>query len=72
MNNTMVREIRGAKINPKSPFKKLGCAKYAGAEITRANTVIKVVSDGVYYNFTFFYQITAIAGQVMKHNNLTS
>ena len=30
MNNTMVREIRGAKINPKSSFKKLGCAKYAG------------------------------------------
>jgi len=21
MNNTMVREIRGAKVNPKSPFK---------------------------------------------------
>ena len=39
MNNTMVREIRGAKINPKSSFKKLGYAKSAGAEITRANTV---------------------------------
>jgi hypothetical protein len=39
MNNTMVREIRGAKINPKSSFK-IMCAKYAGAEITRANTVI--------------------------------
>jgi len=39
MNNTMVREIRGAKINPKSSFKKLGWAKYAGAQITRANTV---------------------------------
>ena len=36
----MVREIRGAKINPKSSFKKLGCAKYAGAEITQANTVL--------------------------------
>jgi len=40
MNNTMVREISGAKINPKSSLKKLGCAKYAGAEITRASTVI--------------------------------
>ena len=39
MKNTMVREIRGAKINPKSSFKKLGCAKYATAQITRANTV---------------------------------
>jgi len=29
MNNKMVREICGAKINP----------KYVGAEITRANTV---------------------------------
>ena len=33
MNNTMVREIRGAKINPKSSFKN------QGAQNTRANTV---------------------------------
>ena len=40
MNNTMVRKIHGTKIHPKSSFKKLGCAKYAGEEITRANTLI--------------------------------
>jgi len=39
----MVREIRGAKINPKSSFKKWECAKYAGAEITRANTVYNII-----------------------------
>ena len=39
MNNTMLREIRGAKIKQNHPLK-LGCAKYAGVEITRANTVI--------------------------------
>jgi hypothetical protein len=39
MNNTMVREIHGAKINPKIIPKKLGCAKYAEAQITRVNTV---------------------------------
>jgi hypothetical protein len=42
MNNTVVREIRGGKINPKSSFKNFGCTKYAGAQITRANTVFAV------------------------------
>jgi hypothetical protein len=39
MNNTVVREIRGAKINPKSSFKNQGAQNTRGAEITRANTV---------------------------------
>jgi hypothetical protein len=39
MNNTMVREMRGAKINPKSSFKNEGAQNMRGAEITRANTV---------------------------------
>jgi len=39
MNNTMVREIRGAKINPKSSFKNLGAQNTRGRKITRANTV---------------------------------
>jgi hypothetical protein len=30
MNNTMVREIRGAKINPKSSFKKIRVRKISG------------------------------------------
>ena len=40
MNNTMVREIHGAKIKPK-----LWGAKYVGAEITRANMVDVVLTD---------------------------
>ena len=35
----MVREICGAKLNPKSSFKNLGAQNTWGAEITRANTV---------------------------------
>ena len=35
----MVREIRGAKINPKSSFKNQGAQNTRGAEITRANKV---------------------------------
>ena len=31
----MVREIRGAKINPKSSFKNQGCAKYGGGRKLR-------------------------------------
>ena len=37
----MVREIRRAKINPKSSFKNLG------AQITRANTVFGLEGDEV-------------------------
>ena len=40
MNNTMVRELRWAKINPKSSFKNWGAQNTRGAEITRANTVL--------------------------------
>ena len=41
MKNTMVREIRGEKNKSKIILEKLGCANYAGAEITRAHTVFK-------------------------------
>jgi hypothetical protein len=38
MDNTVVREIRGAKINPKSSFKNYGAQNTReGAQITRAN-----------------------------------
>jgi len=37
----MVREIRGAQINPKPSFKNYGAQNTRGAEITLANTVNK-------------------------------
>ena len=40
MINTMEREIRGAKINPKSSFKNQDAQNTRGAEITRANTLV--------------------------------
>jgi hypothetical protein len=33
MNNTMVREIRGAKINPKSSFKNQGAQNTRGRKL---------------------------------------
>jgi hypothetical protein len=33
MNSTMVREIRGAKINPKSPFKNKGAQNTRGRKL---------------------------------------
>ena len=33
MNNTMVREIRGAKINPKSSFKNQGAQNMRGRKL---------------------------------------
>jgi len=35
MNNTMVREIRGAKINPKSSFKNQGAQNTRGRKLAR-------------------------------------
>jgi hypothetical protein len=39
MNSMMVREIRGAKINPKSSFKNQDAQNTRGRAITRGNTV---------------------------------
>jgi hypothetical protein len=40
MNNMMVREIHGAKINPKSSLKNQVAQITRGAQITRLNTVL--------------------------------
>jgi hypothetical protein len=45
MNNTMVREIRGAKINPKPSFKNYGAQNTGRGGITRANTVLYIFEN---------------------------
>jgi hypothetical protein len=43
MNNTMVREIRGAKINPKSSFKNYGAQNTRGRKLREQIRYIIVI-----------------------------
>ena len=48
MNNTMVREIRGAKINPKSSFKNQGAQNTRGRKLREQIRYILGKKTGTY------------------------
>ena len=64
MNNTTVREIRGAKINPKSSFKNQGAQNTRGVQITRANTVLVFPLQKWVHERVSMLRYTYIAGLI--------
>jgi hypothetical protein len=60
MNNTMVREIRGAKINPKSSFKNQGAQNTRGRKLREQIRYLfsNTTSYSTFYAFFSSFRIT--------------